>query len=563
MDWIANKVTAITAAPPDQVKVFIFFALNYPLSHLYIRIPTNLPALRHLFSIVVSLYQLSALNLYTGIAHELFAILGVWLLLPWKHKYMPWTVFFFTMGHLMYNHLYRIWISLTPDDFDITFSQMVLVMKITTLAWNIHDGRQSAEVLDKQQSDHKVVEFPSLLEYLGFCFYFPGFLVGPACDFTTYRSLVSGTLYTPRDGKPVLAATLIEGRKRSAYWHMSTGLVSIGLSLTLGPMFNYPQVMQDGWENQAFIIRLIEVQLMGIVQRTKYYGAWKLSEGAAILTGLGFNGYGPDGRALWNRATNVNIWKVEFAPNFKILLDNWNVNTNVWLRNCIYKRVTPRGKKPGFQSSMITFLVSAIWHGAESGYYLTFVQAGFVQTVARMMRTCVRPFLLPPVLEPKKAETTEPPTRTPTPAPSEGVSPVPDAPVPGVPKPSSTNPPAPPQTVVKTIYDVLGVIVTAMELNYCVAPFLLLTARRSLVAWGKMNWYGTWMTFVPLVFFWAGGKTWLLRLQRQRALKEKKRLDRLDNVPGVIIVPPSPSIMKVDDIADVVDQGWTQTPKLE
>ncbi|KZP00104.1 MBOAT-domain-containing protein [Calocera viscosa TUFC12733] len=564
MDWIANKITAIAGAPPDQVKVFIFFALNYPLSHLYIRIPTNLPALRHLFSIVVSLYELSALKLYTGIGHELFSILGVWILLPWKHKYMPWAVFFFAMAHLMYNHLYRIWVSLTPDDFDITFSQMVLVMKITTLAWNVHDGRQAEELLDKQQMENRLVEFPSLLEYLGFCFYFPGFLVGPACDFNTYRALASGTLYTPRDGKPVRAATLIEGRKRAAYWHMATGILSIGLWLTLGPRFNYPQVRQDGWEKQAFIIRVIEVQLMGIIQRTKYYGAWKLAEGAAILTGLGFNGYGPDGRAMWNRATNVNIWKVEFAPNFKILLDNWNVNTNVWLRNCIYKRVTPRGKKPGFRSSMLTFLVSALWHGSESGYYLTFVQAGFVQTVGRMMRTCIRPFFLPPALEPKKTpETTEPPTRTATPAPPEGVSPVPNAPVPGVPTPSSTNPPAPPQTVAKTIYDVLGVICTAMELNYCVAPFILLTASDSLRGWSKMGWYGTWMTFAPLIFFLAGGKTFLLGKLKQRAEKEKKRLARLDNVPGVVIVPPSPSVMKIDDVADFVDQGWTKTPKLE
>ena len=52
---------------------------------------------------------------------------------------------------------------------------------------------------------------------------------------------------------------------------------------------------------------------------------------------------------------------IEFAPNFKILLDSWNIKTNVWLRECIYKRVTPKGKKPGFRSSMLTFTTSAIW----------------------------------------------------------------------------------------------------------------------------------------------------------------------------------------------------------
>ena len=30
---------------------------------------------------------------------------------------------------------------------------MVLVMKLTTFAWNIHDGRQKAEDLDKWQAE--------------------------------------------------------------------------------------------------------------------------------------------------------------------------------------------------------------------------------------------------------------------------------------------------------------------------------------------------------------------------------------------------------------------------
>lgn len=37
------------------------------------------------------------------------------------------------------------------------------------------------------------------------------------------------------------------------------------------------------------------------------------------------------------------------------------MKTNVWLRECIYKRVTPKGQKPGNLSSMITFFTSAFW----------------------------------------------------------------------------------------------------------------------------------------------------------------------------------------------------------
>jgi lysophospholipid acyltransferase len=111
----------------------------------------------------------------------------------------------------------------------------------------------------------------------------------------------------------------------------------------------------------VWIDSIIYFQAFGPVERCKYYAIWTLTEGASILTGLGFTGFGPHGEAHWNGAANVKVFTIEFPPNFKVLLDSWNMKTNVWLRECVYKRVTPKGKKPGFASSMITFFTSAFW----------------------------------------------------------------------------------------------------------------------------------------------------------------------------------------------------------
>lgn len=53
--------------------------------------------------------------------------------------------------------------------------------------------------------------------------------------------------------------------------------------------------------------------------------------------------------------------QIEFPPNFKVLLDSWNMKTNIWLRECIYKRVAIKGQRPGNRVTMITFLTSAFW----------------------------------------------------------------------------------------------------------------------------------------------------------------------------------------------------------
>jgi len=44
------------------------------------------------------------------------------------------------------SHLRRL-LGYVPDGaFDVTFSQMVLAQKLTSFAWNVHDGRQKLEV---------------------------------------------------------------------------------------------------------------------------------------------------------------------------------------------------------------------------------------------------------------------------------------------------------------------------------------------------------------------------------------------------------------------------------
>jgi len=100
----------------------------------------------------------------------------------------------------------------------------------------------------------------------------------------------------------------------------------------------------------------------GVIERVLYLGLkYFFAKGAAIVTGLGFTGYDASGRSKWDGASNVDIFRIEYPNNFKGLVDAWNIKTNIWLRECVYKRVTPAGKKPGFRSNMLTFFTSAFW----------------------------------------------------------------------------------------------------------------------------------------------------------------------------------------------------------
>lgn len=367
--------------------------------------------------------------------------------------------------------------------------------------------------------------------------YFPGVLVGPYLEFATYSSLVDGTLFDVTAGPDQPRRSIPAGRKRTAYRKMLFALAFLGVYMGLSPKISFHTSVTDWFLEQSLLYRFVNsfqkkiefilkenippfvthriliLQLGGFVERSKYYGVWILTEGASILTGLGFTGYGPSGVPTWNGAANVEVWKIEVPENFKMLIDSWNIKTNVWLRECVYKRVTPKGKKAGFKSSMLTYLTSAIWvcpnlwhdvnahcavhfslqHGISAGYYFTFLLGGFVTTVARLARSTFRPLLCPVVSEPTGHKSADGRNAR------------------------SSQPSA---GLLKTAYDVVGTICTVLMVNFIATPFILLHTSDSIEAWRRLCWYGLWMILGAMVFFYSGGTAWLKGLQAERVRRE-------------------------------------------
>ena len=302
---------------------------------------------------------------------------------------MPWISFVFQMGFLSINQLTRQFLN-DPGIIDVTGAQMVLVMKLTTFCWNVADGRLPDKDLSDFQRERAIKQLPGVVDFAGYVLFFPSLFAGPTFDYVDYRRWIETTLFeVPAGVDPSKKPKTRKQRKipRSgtpAAWKAATGAFWVFVYLQLSANY-YPQYLSgDEYMKYGFLHRVFILHMLGFTTRTKYYGVWALTEGACILSGLGFKGVDPEtGKVSWDRLMNVNPWGVETAQNTRAYLGNWNINTNNWLRNYVYLRVTPRGKKPGFRASMATFITSAFWHGFYPGYYLSFVLASFVQTVAK------------------------------------------------------------------------------------------------------------------------------------------------------------------------------------
>lgn len=293
---------------------------------------------------------------------------------------------------------------------------------------------------------------------------------------------------------------------------------------------SYERVNSYAWTTWSLLTRFGFVQFAGFVARTKYYAVWSLSEGACILTGLGFNGYDPKtGRTLWNRVRNINILAIESAESFKALFDSWNCRTNVWLRDCVYKRLTKRGRKPGPAQSMATFVTSAFWHGLAPGYYLAFVTAGLLQYLGKQCRHLIRPYFLP--------------------ANSPGAA--------------NSLPRWPYPNLAKRMYDIAGWFMVQINLNYLVAAFLLLEFKKSIMAWARMYFYGHVIIFSFMAFLRLGGKKWLragLPARNKPASSAQQQSgDKLQApVPSFKVSPPTPKDERENPDGEDADLEWVR-----
>lgn len=121
-----------------------------------------------------------------------------------------------------------------------------------------------------------------------------------------------------------------------------------------------------------FWIRITEcnVLLLHSVSLFRYYLVWGIAEYIAVIAGLGYNPKTND----WDISRNANPHLVEFATNPRTGINNWNIKTSEWLGTYIYNRFfLENNGEAGTKSLILTFAVSALWHGWSIGYYIFFL----------------------------------------------------------------------------------------------------------------------------------------------------------------------------------------------
>ncbi|KAH8415893.1 hypothetical protein KR222_003076 [Zaprionus bogoriensis] len=300
------------------------------------------------------------------------------------------SVMLVAMSYLLCVHLMRQFYDYGSYALDITGPLMIITQKVTSLAFSIHDGFvRKDEDMTKAQQYHAIRKMPSPLEYFSYVWHFQSLMAGPLVFYKDYIEFVEGC-----NLRPASNAQLDNGKSEVVLEPSPTKTVIRKVFGSLVCAFIFMKFVKiypvKNMKDDAFIYgtsipyKFWYAMMATTCIRFKYYHAWLLADAICNNSGLGFTGYDKDGNAKWDLISNINVLSFEFASNMRDAINNWNCGTNRWLRTLVYERV------PKQYGTLLTFALSAVWHGFYPGYYLTFATGAVMVTAARTARRMFR-----------------------------------------------------------------------------------------------------------------------------------------------------------------------------
>uniref|UniRef100_A0A8C6DUE6 Membrane bound O-acyltransferase domain containing 1 n=1 Tax=Moschus moschiferus TaxID=68415 RepID=A0A8C6DUE6_MOSMO len=498
-----HPLSELLGIPLDQVnfvacQLFALFAAFW--FRLYLSPGKTSPDVRHAFATIFGIYFV--IFCFGWYSVHLFVLVltcyGIMVTASISnvHRYS----FFVAMGYLTICHISRIYIfhyGILTTDFSGPL--MIVTQKITTLAFQVHDGLgRRAEDLSSEQHRLAVKAIPSFLEYVSYLLNFMSVIAGPCNNFQDYIAFIEGRHTHMKllevNWKEKGFHSLPEPSPTGAVMHkLCMTLVSLLLFLTLTKTFPVTSLVDDWFVHEAnFLTRLCYLYIVMQASKPKYYFAWTLghrvqrqvqssAEFMSHLTGerpksfsksavweslfpipfsvtqgvfveyqalcyeelkadavnnaagFGFSGVDKNGNFSWDLLSNLNIWKIETATSFKMYVENWNIQTATWLKRVCYERVP-------WYPTVLTFILSALWHGVYPGYYFTFLTGILVTLAARTVRKNCRCYFLS-------------------------------------------------SKALKVVYDVVTWAVTQLAVSYTVAPFVMLAVEPTISLYKCMYFY--------------------------------------------------------------------------
>jgi len=371
MSWTGALASSL-GAPEAALKLVLGQLAGFPLILFYRRhLAQKESNFQHLYFFLSGLL-LAHWVIGQAVTHSLYTILFTYLLLFIAGGTATSVVLslVFNLGYLMAGYWY-----MSGDEYDVswTMPQCVLCLRLVGLTWDVYDGerqRTTPEALTPDQQKAALPQSPNILEMLSHSFFIGGYFVGPQFNLAKYRKMVSPSYQAslPQPGPVSFGLT----RLMLSVGYMTFHMVGSAFLPEMWP------ITEDFLES-SLLRRLLLLPFWCKFILAKYLSMWLMAEGICAISGLSY--MENEGEPDWKGSANVKLRRLESATRFGHYIEAFNINTNQWVMNYVYKRLRFLNNKNISQGVALLFL--AVWHGWHSGYYITFFNEFIVMNFER------------------------------------------------------------------------------------------------------------------------------------------------------------------------------------
>jgi lysophospholipid acyltransferase len=360
-----NRISSAIGLPYDDFKIFFCIIVQIPLSFLYRKLPSATPQdqyIRKIYGVVVAvatnLYCFDILGLVVFFLSSLFSY---FISLRSTTKSRAFRLSFVSFSFLCLANIIRLIVDYEGNSNNVSLLFMILTPRMIYFNWTVcrlHETGKQAEI-------------PSLQNYLLYIFNFLGGLIGPVYSYEEWDHFIRQTF-------PEAAANLKEIAKASA------DIIGFFVIFFLGGKYLDQGLIESSKFGDFNILAQIGIiTIDAILVRSRYIIGWRLESLQMILANL------RDSESQFREHVQTINWReVELENSTKIRIDNWNISIQKWLKNCFYLPSQEALKFSAYQASLLTFVVSAFWHGFYPTYYFSFVAWNFVLEAEKMVYKC-------------------------------------------------------------------------------------------------------------------------------------------------------------------------------
>lgn len=282
-----HPLSQLLGIPLDQVNFVACQLLALCAAfwfRLYLSPGKTSPAVRHAFATIFGIYFVIFCFGWYSVHLFVLVLICYGIMVTASISNIHRYSFFVAMGYLTICHISRIYIfhyGILTTDFSGPL--MIVTQKITTLAFQVHDGLgRRAEDLSSEQHRLAVKAKPSFLEYVSYLLNFMSVIAGPCNNFKDYIAFIEGRHTHMKllevNWKEKGFHSLPEPSPTGAVMHkLCMTLVSLLLFLTLTKTFPVTSLVDDWFVHEAnFLTRLCYLYIVMQASKPKYYFAWTL-----------------------------------------------------------------------------------------------------------------------------------------------------------------------------------------------------------------------------------------------------------------------------------------------